>query len=715
MEAALTDSFVQAKQPFVDGLGERRVIVDARGDRLDVLRLKTALATTPSFESALRERAGRVAGFHHESYPRVRNIEAERSTGTLAVISEHVQGARLTTLLAAAERRSLAPSMPAVACLVRQLIVATVAWREQMPDVVHGAIGTDRLLLTPSGRLMVVEYVLGSALEQLRYSRQQYWEELGVALPSTFKFAINARADVLQVGAVALALLLGRRLNASDRLMELPPDLHDSLPLSLRLWLLRALQLEPVGSFTSVLDAHASLDAAFGEEDPVTEQDALLLFMARCLALDVDTPPFGDRDQPEAPIRTDDLPDVDLATRIDALRAFLARRSARREPVTEEPVKEEPEVEPAAASQPAAGPWNRAEATPEDKAEAPPPERTAPPPERERRSGLTTSILPADWTRRLWIAAAAVLALGAVLFLLVLGVFPGSGAPSTGALSITTRPAGVGVRIDGTPRGVTPLTLELTTGDHIIELVGRGSRREIPVTIRAGSESSHFLEMEAAPAGSTATELRIRTEPIGAAVTIDGKYVGQSPVSVGDLTPGQHTVVLKHEAGTATEQVLIEAGKAASLFVPLAQQVAGTTTAGWISVPAPVDVQLFEDGRLLGSSRIDRIMLPAGRHDIDIVNDALGFSQRHTVRVTEGQVTTVKLAWPTGTLAINAVPWAEAFVDSRPVGETPIGGIQVPIGQHEVVLRHPQLGERSVRVTVTSRETARVGVDLRAK
>jgi hypothetical protein len=721
MEVALTDSFVQAKQPFVDGLGERRVIVDARGDRLDVLRLKTALATTPSFESALRERASRVAAFHHESYPRLRTIETERSTGTLVVISEHVQGARLTTLLAAAERRSLAPSMPAVTCLVRQLVVATVAWREQLPDVVHGAIGTDRLLLTPSGRLMVVDYVLGSALEQLRYSRQQYWEELSVALPSTFKFAINARADVLQVGAVALALLLGRRLNASDRLTELPPDLRDSLPPSLRLWLLRALQLEPVGSFTSVLDAHAALDAPFGGEDPVTEQDALLLFMARCLALDVDVPAVGDRDDREAPIRTDDLPDVDLATRIDALRAFLARRSAQREPVSEEPVQKEPEIEPDAASQPAPEPWKRAETVPEDKAESTPPDRTAalpdrtpPPPKHERRSGLTMSILPDDWTRRLWIAAAAVLALGALVFLLVLGIFPGSGAPSTGALSITTRPPGVGVRIDGTPRGVTPLSIELATGDHIIELVGRGARREVPVTIRAGSESSHFLEMEAAPAATTATELRIRTEPIGAAVTIDGKYIGQSPVIVGDLTPGPHTVVLKHEAGTATEQVLIEEGKAASLFVPLTQQSAGTT-AGWISVPAPVDLQLFEGGRLLGSSRIDRIMLPAGRHDIDIVNDVLGFSQRHTVRVTEGQVTSIKLAWPTGTLAINAVPWAEAFVDSRSVGETPIGGIQVPIGQHEILLRHPQLGERSVRVTVTTRETARVGVDLRAK
>jgi hypothetical protein len=729
MEAVLADSFVQAKQPFVDGFGERRVTVDARGDRLDVLRLRPALATTPSFESALRERASRVASFHHLSYSRIRNIEADRSTGTLAVVSEHVQGARLSTVLAAAERRSLAPSMPAVACLVRQLVAATAAWREQMPDVVHGAIGTDRLLLTPAGRLVVVEYVLGSAIEQLRYSRQQYWEELGVPLPATFKFAINARADVLQVGAVALALLLGRRLKASDRLIELPPDLRDSLPPSLRLWLLRALQLEPVGSFTSVLDAQAALDAAFGSEDAAMEQDALLLFVARCLALDIDTTQFRDKDEPDAPVRTDDLPDVDLATRIDALRAFLARRSARREPpVAEEPLHEtpkmpepeelekprEPEIGPVLASQPAPGPWKRAEATPEVKADLPPSNRPTPPLERGQRPRISMSGLPVDWTRGLWIAAAVLLTVGAALFLFLLGVFPWSSGPSTGALSITTRPAGVGVRVDGTPRGVTPLTIELAAGDHTVELVGRNERREIPVTIRAGSESSHFLEMEAAPAGKTDTELRVRTEPMGADVTVDGKYVGQTPVSVGDLTPGTHTVVLKHETGTATEQVLIEAGKAASLFVPLAAPAAGTA-AGWISVPAPVDVQLFENGRFLGSSRIDRIMLPAGRHDLDVVNEALGFSQRHTVRVAAGEVTTLKIAWPTGNLAINAVPWAEAFVDSRSVGETPIGSIQVPIGPHEIVLRHPQLGERSVTVTVTARETARVGIDLRAK
>ena len=58
------------------------------------------------------------------------------------------------------------------------------------------------------------------------------------------------------------------------------------------------------------------------------------------------------------------------------------------------------------------------------------------------------------------------------------------------------------------------------------------------------------------------------------------------------------------------------------------------------------------------------------------------------------------------------MPWALAFVDGAPAGETPIANMQVPIGPHEILLRHPQLGERRASVTVTSRETAKVGVDL---
>src|SRR5262245_3428766 len=389
MEIAVGE-FAEAAHPFVDGLGERRVILDIRGEQLDILRLKAALSNVPSFESALRERAGRLASFRHESFARVRAIEIEKATGTLVVVSDHVRGVRLSTLLAAAEKRSVPVDLPAAIRLIRQLVHATSAWREQLPDLIHGAIGPDRIVITPDGRLIVVESVLGSALEQLRYSRQRYWEEIGVALPATFASSINARADVLQVGVVALALLRGRRLNAADRFDEIPPALAARLPSGIRLWIARALQLEPVGSFTSVLDASAALDQSFGEPDIIEEQDSLLLFMARCLALDTNAPSTAGDDEASAGAipGSDDLPDVDLGTRIEALRTFLARRSSR----TARPEPEAPEP-PSLPDHPGS------EFAPEIDAPQPPPQTATVEHERRRPLGVVAAPLPNDWTK----------------------------------------------------------------------------------------------------------------------------------------------------------------------------------------------------------------------------------------------------------------------------------------------------------------------------
>jgi hypothetical protein len=489
------------------------------------------------------------------------------------------------------------------------------------------------------------------------------------------------------------------------------------------------LQLDPFGSFASAIDARAAFDDAFGEATPA-EQDGLLLFMARCLALDVGVSSFGSEhdsgsagDASEATPNTDDLPDVDLGTRIEALRAFLARRSS--------PASAPPQVS-GGSDQPPPGPRRSAGASAEAEVplqpfppdvsalhSAPAEEPTSPiggvthPEGKRKRASI--SLLPDDWTHRLGIAAAAALAVVAALVVLIGGVLPwSSGESSTGTFSIETRPAGIPVTIDGAPMGVTPLTVDLAAGEHLVELVTDTDRRRIPVTIRAGSQMSQFLEMAGATAAAS-TELRVRTEPLGASVTVDGQFVGRSPVSVADLSPGPHTVLLQHAAGSATEQVLIEAGKTASLFVPLAPRAGAAPTAGWISVRAPANVQLFENGRFLGSSQIDRIMMPAGRHQLNLVNEALGYLEQRAVNVAPGQTAVINATWPTGGLAINAVPWAEAFVDGKSVGETPIGNIQVPIGPHEIVFRHPQLGERRAAVVVTTREITRVGIDLRAK
>jgi hypothetical protein len=109
-------------------------------------------------------------------------------------------------------------------------------------------------------------------------------------------------------------------------------------------------------------------------------------------------------------------------------------------------------------------------------------------------------------------------------------------------------------------------------------------------------------------------------------------------------------------------------------MVPLSSPE-GAPVSGWMSVTAPADVQIFENKRLLGTSQSDRLMVSAGKHDIEIVNDLVGYRTTRTVQVAAGKVTPIKVEFPKGTIALNAVPWAEVWVDGEKIGETPIGNL----------------------------------------
>jgi hypothetical protein len=189
---------------------------------------------------------------------------------------------------------------------------------------------------------------------------------------------------------------------------------------------------------------------------------------------------------------------------------------------------------------------------------------------------------------------------------------------------------------------------------------------------------------------------------------------GTSPVTVPDLTPGEHAVLLESDRGSVKQIVAIEAGVTASLMVPLSAPE-GAPVSGWIAISAPADVQVFENKRLIGSSQSDRLMVSAGRHDIEIVNDTLGYRATRTVQVSPGKVSAIKIDFPKGTIALNAVPWAEVWVDGEKVGETPIGNLSLAIGPHEILFRHPDLGEQRHAATVTLTSAARLSVDMRKK
>ena len=117
------------------------------------------------------------------------------------------------------------------------------------------------------------------------------------------------------------------------------------------------------------------------------------------------------------------------------------------------------------------------------------------------------------WWRQPRVAAAAV-----VLVALVGGgallesSLPSASAEAPGTLTVTTNPAGVPVVIDGEPRGVTPLTLELAPGRHELRLAANGGNaRVIPLTITAGGTVSQSIELPSAGPQTGQSERAHRT------------------------------------------------------------------------------------------------------------------------------------------------------------------------------------------------------------
>ena len=757
MDPALAAAAVPAPNSFHDGLGERRRISDATGgDPVELLCLRRQLTAIPSFEFALRERAGRLANFRHTYFGRVRSIDRLSDPGaTLAVVSDVTRGVRLSQLLTPADRRPVTLDINAALHLIRQFVSAVAMLHENVPDVAHGAISPERLIVTSNARVVIVEYVLGAALEQLHYSPERYWKELRVALPpSATEPRFDQRADVTQLGVVALSLVLGRLLTDE----ECPANLGDvlssawaisgrgglePLPPGLRAWLGRALQLDPRHSFESALDARVELDKVLDGEDegeyadlavaatepaPPKTVDVWEPYVAVPKVAAIAADPKATASAPE-PKRVDRTPaPKPIALAPEPKPVVLAPEpkpvACVPEPMpvvavierehffaTPEPIKPAALVVPRTPAVVVPEPTPHA-ATPFSATLAPLDTFAAY--DGEDLSAMQESKPARPWMR-LAVVAAVLVALSAAGTYGARRYFAVAPTPivTTGVLTVASNPAGAQVFVDNIEHGATPLTLTLAAGSHIVELRGAGDPRTLPITITGGTQTSQYIELPTAAAAGVGS-LQIRTEPAGAQVSVDGVARGKSPLLVEGLTPGEHAVALESDLGTVKHTVTVQASTTASLVVPLTMTPGeGAPVSGWVSLAAPAEVQLFENKRLLGTSKSDRIMVSAGRHEIELVNEALGYRASTIVQVSPGKVAPIKIEWPKGSVALNALPWAEVWIDGEKSGETPIGNLSLPIGPHDIVFRHPDFGEQHHEVTVSLNAPSRLSVDLR--
>jgi hypothetical protein len=603
---------------LADGIGDRVLILDDRHTpALELLRFHQTLTTSPGFEVALRRRVERLRHFRHTTFVRTPSVEYLGKDRCLALLSAHTPGRRLSEMLAHAQDPTLAAS------LIHQLTPALEALGNYSEGVGHGALTADRIVSTPDGQLIIVEHVLGSAVERLHLTTGEIRRDLGIPAPGpdTAYPRADGPTDCFQLALVAVAMLLGRRLKADDY-SDLAGALNAALPaldrnsveavVGLRAWLERALQLED--GFPSSEEGRAALRLV-AVPDPAATAHRWRALRETCDGAVGDRLLMGDAIRKMSSL--EHIPTVPQPPAVTDL--------------TSAPVVTSPSLA-ASSTQ-----------------HVPVPTGIQTHPSPDRRATFFNGA--SSYVRWALVAVAICAVLEAfVIAWLLAGRRSPTQTPAVAQVNLLTNDPGAPVMVDGRLAGVTPLDLSISSEMRSIKV---GS--SLALTPKQ--------DMVVGSTGQTASALESRRERAAA------------------------------DSRTA--------------IAPPAPQ-----RSGGIRVSSPIELEVFEGDRRLGSTATGIVPAAAGRHDFDLINSVVGFRSRQVVDVKAGQVVALSVSPPNGRMNINAVPWAEVLVDGKPVGETPIGNLSLPLGEHEIIFRHPQLGEVRRTAVVRSDAVTRVSANF---
>ncbi|WP_441286059.1 PEGA domain-containing protein [Sorangium sp. KYC3313] len=355
------------------------------------------------------------------------------------------------------------------------------------------------------------------------------------------------------------------------------------------------------------------------------------------------------------------------------------------------------------------------------------------------------------------------LALVAVLILAVVMLVPKKGAltidlktPSGGAVDRAE------VFLDGQKRcdTVPCVVRDLDPGSKVVKILAPDfPPRDAVEIVEGGKEKVVVITLDAAGAersstsASTTTGVKASGAP-GVKVFIDGEEKGALPVEI-SVPPGEHKI--RFDGGERFEPLeqTVEVGQgqmkdlgAVALKVLKGQVTLELATSGasvklvsakgtekklpdsaWKKPPVKVDVTASERWKIVATKRgyqdfSQAISFEDGQAErtIRIALDEARKSEPAAVAPAPAPEPAAPRSEPVaaapkaeapepaaaaggGTLNINSIPVSKVVLDGRPLGSTPKVGVSVSAGSHTVMFIHPELGKKSVTVTVKAGET----------
>ncbi len=226
-----------------DSFGERATAVDADGRSVDLLRLFAA------FTPAARPLLDRITllDVDRPAVGRAIALEHDEASGRLILVSEHVPGVRLSELLQTAVQRSVVADLGAALFVMRRLLTLAESLKAAT-GLAHFSIAPERIVITPHGRVVIVEPALAAAAD-------------------TVGIAPN---DIAGIAITGMSLMLGHLIENAEHIDPLSPVLQDAadvaairtghrFAIDIRLWFDRAIIADPSLSFPDFRQARLAL------------------------------------------------------------------------------------------------------------------------------------------------------------------------------------------------------------------------------------------------------------------------------------------------------------------------------------------------------------------------------------------------------------------------------------------------------------------------
>lgn len=208
--------------------------------------------------------------------------------------------------------------------------------------------------------------------------------------------------------------------------------------------------------------------------------------------------------------------------------------------------------------------------------------------------------------------------------------------PRWADIEVRSEPAGATIYSGDEEVGVTPAVVQLLEGTHDLTVVRDGfSAWDGKVVARPNVEQSlPLIRLQPADA-----RLLVNTIPRGANITVNGRYRGQSPITL-SLSPDVDYKIGMSKAGygVTSRNLRLQSAASESITVDLSARV-GTVT---ISV-SPEDATVYVDGRARGSGKTT-VRLSSAPHRIEVKRQGFSsWSRMVTPRPGYPQSITVQL------------------------------------------------------------------------